>query len=469
MLAAENTVRTLTPAQNHSRIAGLDDDAETMRGAKQLSAGQIDAGFAALSGFAIGIYAARTLSAAAMGAFGLLFATFGFVSQFSTQLVYAPAQAMAIGVPKGSRPSLFRQTIPAGMAVGVLTALAIPLGILPVVGAVSSKTLIPLTTTAAALAIVSPMQDHVRAMLHLAGRSWRAAWVSIAQAVLVVLLLLVLDTFGEAWAPFGSLAVANAIAISGGIYLGRSAVRRRTPLPRLADFWRIGKSLVVVGAATTAGQFLVALVLEEIQGVEALGAFESARVAARPLQVVGMGLIAVLSPDLMQNAAAGDRSKAQAIRRRYLAWMGFASLAVIAITATPWALNPLFLLVPAAYSVSGLAAAAMAANLMGNASLPLQAEMLGGAQQHRLARIELRVQAIRVVTSFTAIVLGPFAIPLANATAATIKWLCISCNLNKLLYVARTGSASDDFADGSQQYGSIGSLCVSRRVWRSNA
>jgi hypothetical protein len=179
-----------------------------MRLRHALPAGLLDAGFASLARLAIGIYAARALTVSDLGAYALFFSAFVFASVVPMQFVLVPAELASLGAARPERLALLRQSWRIGMPVSVATAL--------VVNEAAELGVHALTMTACAA--LTPLQEHVRRVLHLAGISWHAAAVSLVQlgCVALALLLLARVQVPAIWRPFGALTIGTVVSLGAG-------------------------------------------------------------------------------------------------------------------------------------------------------------------------------------------------------------------------------------------------------------
>jgi O-antigen/teichoic acid export membrane protein len=384
-----------------------------------LMAGQTDAGLSSLSGLVVGIYAARVLTPEGMGAYGIFFSLFALVSQFPTQLFMGPAQALAVRHDASLRLGVMRRSLPWGLAASIATGLLMPLAIFQL-HEVPREVVIPLAITSALMAVVSPIQDHVRTMLHVAGTSWLAARVAAVQAAGVVAGLILLPwLFGAPWAPFGAMVLGRVVSLVPGLLPMRGV--RLPDLPSVGEMWDIGRHLTITGVASSAGHYAVATVVQLVAGIGALGYYEAARVAARPPQVFGMGLMAVASPQLMEAAVKGDRDRAYDARKSFWILSTVVGLVYLAWAATPWPGNPLATLIPNAYELAGLAALEMVGYIIWNLSTPMIAEFTAARHQHWVSRLEGLAQAIRVVLAPLAALWGSYAVPFTQIVSGAVK------------------------------------------------
>lgn len=377
---------------------------------RQLAAGVIDAGVASLATFAAGLTGVRLLSDIDRGVYGVFFTAFFLGSVIVTELILVPAQVVAVDLPKEQRLRVTRRSLLLGLVPGVVGMLA-ALAAAVLTGDLTDTTVITaLTLTTAVTIVVSPMQDHVRQLLHIADRSWSAVAVSAVQLVGVAtgIALLVTTDVNRAWVPFGSLAAANVLSLTTGLVLA-GAHRRESTDPAAMTFGGLaasGKWLVIRAATPAAFAFIAANILTQLAGPEAYGYAEAARQVAQPITVLAVGLMAILGPRAVRAGSGGDAVAGAHNRRSFVGLMLLAGVAYMALAGFDWALNPMAWLVPAAYVVSGLVIATVVANMLAAVFLILGRELLGAGQARSLAVIS--------------IVATP-ALPLAAATAGTTE------------------------------------------------
>jgi O-antigen/teichoic acid export membrane protein len=382
-------------------------------GARLLSAGMVDAGFASLATFSIGVYAARELSASALGIYAFFFAAFIMTAVIPEQLVFRPLEIQALGFERSRRLWLLKSSV--RMALGPCVAAAMALGAATLLAPRSAgSTLWGMMASAAVLTVLSPIQDHIRRTLHLSGVSWRAASVSMCQfaATVGAIGLLTILGVGLEWIPFGSLALANAVSLSFGIALAR--VGRGPDIgmrPRYSEVLAIGRYLLVAGIIAPAGGFAVAAIVGRLAGSDTLGFAEAARVVAQPIFVLSMGLSAALSPRSMEAASESDVNKAIGIRRAFNYVVVLSGLAYLAVASSSGQWNPLARLVPKAYEVTGLVTVSILAYGLTGLTFLKKAELLGGRKEKPLAVIELIGNALRALVAVTSRIYGAFAVP----------------------------------------------------------
>ncbi|MCP3994540.1 MAG: hypothetical protein GY722_05670, partial [bacterium] len=217
----------------------------------------------------------------------MFFAAFILGSVIVTELVLVPAQVVAVDLPAEKRLGVTRRSLTIGLmpgAVGVLAALA---AIAWNAELTSGEVLTALGVTTAVTIVVSPMQDHVRQLLHIADKSWHSVLVSSVQLAGVVAAISTLVYFDveRAWVPFGSLAIANILSLATGFVLA-GAHRREHTDPASLTFRSLatsGKWLVVRAAVPAAFAFVAANILTQLAGPKAYGYAEAARQVAQPI------------------------------------------------------------------------------------------------------------------------------------------------------------------------------------------
>ena len=192
---------------NHSPLA------RTLARLAWATPGQLDAGMSSLATFFVGIFAVRELETEPLAAYALLFSAFLVAGQLSTELILIPSQIIALDTHPLGRLGMIRHSIPRGAVLSAVGALAVPLGALPLLGKVDRSDLVLLAGSACALAVVSPLQDHLRAMFHLADQSWVSASIAFTHLSATVVGLLILGSRAPLLAPFGALVLGNTISI----------------------------------------------------------------------------------------------------------------------------------------------------------------------------------------------------------------------------------------------------------------
>jgi hypothetical protein len=390
----------------------------------RLVVGLADASLASAATFGAALFAARMLTPDGLGAYGLVFAAFLIAAIVPTQLIFVPAEVIAVAQPDGTRMRLLGRTLRLGTPVTLLAALGIALWLVARPDGIGPGITGPLTATAIATAAVSPLQDHVRRMLHLSGASGRAALVSAVQLVVVVGLVGLgwLTGVPEPWVPFGALAGANAASFATGLLIARGPMRGTpTVVVERGALVDAGRWLTAVGMLPTGAAFLAAAMVAHIAGPDVLGLAEAARIAGQPMIVFTIGISAVLGPQSIQAAQRRDGAAGRRIARQFAALVIGAGAAYTLVFGHAWALNPMALLVPQAFSLTGLAALTVLANTAQGIVFPWRSELLGAARNATLAGVEVVGSIARIAVAGTAAVLGAYAIPAGLLLLAVVR------------------------------------------------
>jgi hypothetical protein len=337
-----------------------------------LAPGFVDAGFASLGGFAASLYAARFFEAGQLGVFSLFMVMFPLLAQLPAQLVIVPAQVFALDFAAAERPRVLARSLPLALGVGIT---ATPLVWLVLVLAPEGRAadFVAFGVTTSLMVVLSPLQDHVRFVLHMAGRSQAAAVVSTAQFGLAAAAIIGLHLGGvpERWIPFLGLSIAKAGSLAFGLTLVR--VRWTSAVPSWPGPGRLlksGRLLLPAQLLPFVGMLGTAAIVARLASTEALGAAEAARVVAAPVLVVGVGLAQVLSPRVMSAARADRMDEVASTIRLTVAAVLVLSLGYLAVFGWSHRLNVLEAAIPLAFSVGGLAAfriVAAAATVIGAA------------------------------------------------------------------------------------------------------
>jgi len=409
-------------------VVASTDNTRSKRGThRRLPAGVADAAFASLATFAAGLSAVNLFNDVDRGVYALFFAAFGLGVVLPWELILIPAEVNAVSFPVADRMRRARDTFRMGVPMALLGSLAIAIAAFMSRSLTSSDVLWGLTITAAITTVLSPLQDHMRRLLHIAELNWRAAAVSGVQFAGVVVslgVMLLLDA-PVAVMPFGSLAIANALSLAAGLILGD--VRHQRPLEEPLHFRalaRQGRWLLTQALAPNISHFAVATIVTALAGAEALGYAEAARVVAQPVLVLATGLTAVLAPRAMEAAMHRDLQAARHNRRVYLLIMMGGGALYLGAAATPWLLNPMKYLVPAAYVVTGLVAVTIVANLISAAMYLDINELLGARKARPMAAVAIITSPILVLVALTARTTEAFARPVGHLVrdSAQVLW-----------------------------------------------
>jgi len=395
----------------------IDREQSSRRATRKLPAGVADAAFASLATFAAGLSAVNLFNDIDRGVYAIFFTAFGLGVVLPWNLILIPAEVNAVSFPLADRMRRARDTLRMGFPAAVVGALAIAVAAYLSRNLTSPDVIWGLTITGAVATVLSPLQDHMRRLLHIAEMSWQAATVSGVQfvGVAVSLGVMLLIDAPVAIMPFGALAIANAISLTTGIILGNAFRQKPLDEPlQFAALAREGRWLLLQASVPSVAHFAVAAIIAGLAGAEALGYAEAARVVAQPVLVLATGLTAVLAPRAMEAAMHHDEASARHTRRVFLAVMAGGGLLYLAGAATAWSLNPMQYLVPSAYVVSGLVAVTIVGNLISAAMFVEVNELLGAQKARVMAGIAIFTSPILVLVALTARTTEAFARPLGN-------------------------------------------------------
>jgi O-antigen/teichoic acid export membrane protein len=393
--------------------------------AKHLPAGLVDASFASLATFAVGLAAVNLLDDAERGVYAVFFTAFTLGTVVPRNLIFTPAEVEVVALPPDRRVAWLRHTLRLGSLPALVGASSAVLAAAFSASLATASVIVPLAATGAAATVLSPLQDHVRKVLHAGERSWTAATVSVIQfgaAVVALLAMLVLDTPAP-WVPFGALGLANLVSLTGGWILTRpDSPEETTAAFAFRSLARRGRWLVVQAAGPSLGGFVAAVMITRLADAEALGFAEAARVVSQPILVLAAGLTLVLNPRAVEAAMNKDKAAANRIGHAYLIGMTGAGALYLAWAAWPWALNPLPHLVPAAYTIEGLVALTIVANMV-TASVFLQVnELLGANRERVLARVSWIAVPVLLAGAATASVTHAFARAIGRLGASLTRF-----------------------------------------------
>ncbi len=405
-----------------------------MRLSKSIPAGLLDAGSAALATFGTGVFAANHFDAAELGVYALFFAIFLAAAIIPYKLAFLPAEVRLLALPRQQQLGGFRLTMPTGVRVALLGSLLVLIAWIPAADAELSL-VAPLAITTVLTAILSPVQDHIRRVMHQAGKSWLAASTSLVQLATAVAFIVagILAGLDGAWIPFGALVAANTVSITAGLLLARwsSVAAPGSPytLRGLAESgrWLTGFGLLAMGAG-----FLAAAIVDITAGSDSLGFAEAARIAARPLLVFVTGISAVLNPPSLMAGRDRNRPEGRRLSRItyalviapglvFLLWMGF-----------DWAGNPMAWLVQEAFTVEFLTAVTIVANVVWGMLFAEEAQLVGGKREIDIFKIYVVGTVAQIAIAFTAPITESFAVPLSILGFGVVRYVGYRWALDRL-------------------------------------
>ena len=403
-----------------------------------LSAGVVDTGFASLATFLVGLFAIRHLSPAALGAYALAFTAVSLAGIIPAQLLFAPLEVAAISRPASGRLRFLRATLRLALLPTLSVGLLVAGWTFFAPSEVAGPVIRGLTVTGIVFAGVSPVQDHVRSMLHIAEHSWIAATVSTIHVIVVgvgILLFMQID-LPPWWCPFGVLAVANIVSLTSGVAMARhrdtaspaasvstkdAAVTASPQALRFRDVSQFGGWLLLVGLIPNVAAFFASALVVRLAGAAMLGYAEAARLVAMPMLVLARGLGSVLGPRLMDAARRRDQVAAHQSSGLFARLMVGSGVLYFLLVGHDWVLSPFTRLTPKAYLLPGLVALAVISHVLQGLAYPGRVQLMGSRQGAALAKLEALVNAIRVALALLAAVIGPYIIPLSESIISVMR------------------------------------------------
>ena len=411
----------------------------------KLPAGVVDASFASLATFAAGLVAVNIFGGHDLGIYAVFFAAFTFGQLVAYQLIYVPAEIVAVGEQGTQRLTIFADSIRIGFVPSLLGASLVLVASISTAPLSSFPLTIGLTVTVFAATLLSPTQDHVRRTLHIADRSWHAAAMSVTQFVVTVgtIGILLAADVAVPWIHFGALTAANFVSLSLGLVLvarDRHHAKAHVQLS-FGELTDDGRWLLLQAAVPAGAAFVTANIITYLAGPVAMGYAEGARIVAQPIVVLAAGLIYPLRPRAMEAALTRNRPASVRVERAYVALVAMGGLIYLPLVSGAWAWNPMQYLVPVAYVVPGLVAAAVLANIVLASVFLLLNEMMAAGKGRTLAFWNTVAGVVRILIATSAAVIGPFARPVSEGVG---ELPVIGGLLNQHRKIYRTNSGTDD-------------------------
>jgi hypothetical protein len=350
---------------------------------------------------------------------------FLLVAMVAGQGLFVPAEAWAVANYTSDRERVLWFSLKLGLVPTAVSpfVLAVPTVFAP--ADTPNASLLAFWLTATIAAILSPLQDHVRRVLHLSSRSHLASVVSTLQFLTVIVSMVLLHVHGPglAWVPFGALAAANAISLTAGLLMALPSARvdRGRPMGS-GDVFRGGRWLLLAALVERGSGFAAAALLTRLAGASFLGYAEAARVIGRPVFVLLAGFSAVLSPRSMEAGTHRRLGEARRVSQLFLILSATATLVGLAAFGGAFRWNPFYRLIPNAYVVSGLVAATIVANALSVFSAPWKAELIGANREASVAVVEGIGNALRLAVAGLAPWLRAFVIPVGLMLLGAVRW-----------------------------------------------
>ncbi len=362
--------------------------------ALRLPAGLVDSGASSLATFAAGIVANRLFNDSPdyLGAYGLFFASFLVASIVSNTGVFTPIEVRSLDLPREQRPRLILQSVRSAGIVSFGIALIVCPATLLVPSSVPIGARVALAAAATALSAISPIQDHLRRLYHQADRSWGAAGISSVQVLSVAVIFSVagLAGFTPSWMPIAGLAAANVVSAGAGLTW---ALRNLPPPPdlrlRLGQLLHSGKWILSGTFAQQISAYLVVAIVTIRSGADQAGYVEAARVISQPVTVFIVGIMAVLSPELMAAGRQLDGARVGRIVRLLYGGVALLTVGWLVVAAVPWPHSPLTWISPLAFEVDWLLPVVIVGQAIGYATLVFSSVLIGARRERVLAAADV--------------------------------------------------------------------------------
>ncbi|HVM18861.1 MAG TPA: hypothetical protein VM307_02755 [Egibacteraceae bacterium] len=394
-----------------------------MRLTRAVPAGLVDAACASLATFVVGLYATLALSPAGLGVYALFFTAFLSAAVVPAHLLFTPAEIAALQSPPGRRLRLAEETLLRGLACALLAGAVAAAFATVAAPPAADAPIVPLVLASIATSVISPLQDHVRRTAHLGHRSWTAAGISLVQLVAVSAALAVLSRLAtSAWVPFAALATANVFSVTVGVVWTRMQSTGRADRLGTRQLLSAGRWLLPLALFPAVALFVSGVLVTHFAGAEAFGYVEAARVLAQPIVVFGLGMMAVLSPRLMEAGRAGAAGRGAVLARGYEVAVAAAVVAYLLVAGVDWAGSPLPELVPPAYVVPGLLALTIVGHGASMLMQPYHAELLGAGRERDLLLPEGAGSALLCLVAVAAIAVGGYARPAGVIVQGLVTW-----------------------------------------------
>jgi O-antigen/teichoic acid export membrane protein len=270
--------------------------------------------------FLVSLLAVHELAPTDLGVYALAFTAFLFIATIPAALIFIPSEAAAIAAAEGAgRLGVLRRSIPTGAAVAALATAFGTAAMLAIPIDASWNARIGMAGGLLLLGLTSPIQDHLRRMLHAATHSWAAASVSVVQlgTVIVLAAAVLLAGLGHsAWAPFTILGLANLISLLVAVVFSRQALHGVTPYIgfTLRRILGVGGWLLSSQLAGAALGFALVAIVGSFSGSKAIGFGEAARTLTQPPTVLIVGLLSVIGPEVQSSAARGNIHRVRSLQ-----------------------------------------------------------------------------------------------------------------------------------------------------------
>lgn len=379
--------------------------------------GVVDSGASAAATFLAGVVAIAILTPAQLAVYSLVFSGTLIATLLPQQLVYLPARVAANLLPERAVPAL-ALTMKRAIGTNVLAVFVVSLSGFPGLAHISFTDVAAFALGGIALVLLSPLQAHLRACLHLAGMHPSAATSSVLSTAVTGTILLVSPVaFGIA-TPFFALAAGYLASIAVSSFFLRSTPRagidRAPQRPLRARAGYLASDLLIQGA-----WYASSLIVLGILGAPALATLEAARVASAPVFVFANGVATATIPAIVRAFQVSPRSGRRKLTRLtgvvYVLGSGYAVIIYFAVPTISALLDrPIS---------AGLSAARTIGSTAEGASNILSSPMYATNGQWRWTRataggvlVTLTILPLLLITP-----VAVFGLPLAQASGMLIR------------------------------------------------
>jgi O-antigen/teichoic acid export membrane protein len=391
---------------------------------RALPAGLVDSATSSLASFGVGLYATRYLEPAELGIYALFFSAFTLSCAVPALLVCTPIEVKVLGIAPARRIGALAESVRAAVPVAIGAALVVCPAALLVASDVPLEVRLALAFSVTVAATVSPLQDHIRRMLHLSGRSWSAAALSAIHLATVAGVLITLSIGGidPAWVPFTALAAGNIASAGAGFV---HASRSQMVVPRLGARW--GELLAAGGWllggelwGLTSGVLAIAAVTS-VAGASDVGFAEAARVLSQPVPVAAIGVLSVLAPSLMDPKRHRGDSNLQRLALGVVGSIAGLGFLWMLVAGVDWPFSPLPELFPAAFVIGGLLPLVIIGQALGYSSLGFRSVLVGARQERRSGISDFVSSTAGLATAVVLARHGAFALAWAGVVGGLVS------------------------------------------------
>jgi hypothetical protein len=373
-----------------------------------------DSGLSAAGTFVAGVVAVATFGTHELALYSLLFSGSLLAMLLPQQMAYLPSRITANTAGSYGVPSL-RLDLRGALPATLLAVLVVGLAGAPMFGSVPSATAIPMVLWAALMTAVVPLQTHLRACLHIAGRHPQAATVSALSTATIVLLATQAPALGSG-TPFLALGVGNVVSSVLAVAL---MTRLRRVGGRARATFRARISYLVSDASVQAAWYLASLIVVAVLGASALAALEAARVASAPVFVLVNGFASFMIPAAIRSLQLSQLAFLRQIKRMIVS----ASAGGLIYSAAVLAIAPLMGFLLDRHIPAALASARALASTVEGASNSLASPMYARGFAGRWVAVTVLSLVVTLVTLPLLLLspLGVFAMPVAQATGMLVR------------------------------------------------